>query len=185
MCMRFLKENSVPYEILMSLRELGSDYVYFTFHPPRSVRGALYQMDRRINDRTRAQAIGKLKKQGLLAEYKKGGERYLRITEKGKVEIIRYKLKQKNVEQWDKKWRVIIFDIPEVTRKDRNFLRQQLKWLGFFELQKSVWVFPYEVKKDLEAFIKLCNIELNGDIRFLIVEQMEDKDLRRHFGLKS
>jgi len=149
------------------------------------MRDAMYKMDRRMNDRSRAQAIGKLKKQGLLGEYKKGGERYLKITEKGWVEIIRYKLKQKNAGHWDKKWRVIIFDIPEATRKDRNFLRRQLKWLGFFELQKSVWVFPYEVKNELREFIKLCKVELNGDIRFLTVEQIEDdKDLRRHFGLK-
>lgn len=183
--MRFLKEKSIPYEILMSLRELGTDYAYFAFHPPHSLRGAVYQMDQRINNRTRAQAIGKLKKQGLLAEYKKGDERYLRITEKGKIEIVRHKLKAKTAESWDKKWRIIIFDIPEVTRKDRNFLRDQLKWLGFFELQKSVWVFPYEIKDELGEFIKLCKIELRGDIRFLTVERIEeDGDLRRQFGLE-
>ena len=81
--MHFLREKSIPYEILMSLKELGSDYVYFTLHPPHSMRDAMYKMDRRMNDRSRAQAIGKLKKQGLLGEYKKGGERYLKITEKG------------------------------------------------------------------------------------------------------
>jgi len=183
--MHFLRKNSIPYEILMSLKELGSDYAYFAIHPPRSMRGAVYQMDKRINNRTRAQAIGKLKKQGLLVEYKKGGERYLKITEKGKIEVVRYKLKAKTAESWDKKWRIVIFDIPEATRKDRNFLRGQLKWLGFFELQKSVWVFPYEVKDELKEFIKLCKIELRGDIRFLTVEHMdEDSDLRRQFGLK-
>ena len=183
--MRFLKEKSIPYEILMSLGELASDYAYSALHPPRSMRGAIYQMDQRINNRTRAQAIGKLKKQGLLAEYKKGGERYLRITEKGKIEIVRDKLRVKTAESWDKKWRIVIFDIPEATRGDRNFLRRQLKWLGFFELQKSVWVFPYEIKDELREFIKLCKIELQGDIRFLTVERIEeDSDLRRQFGLK-
>src|SRR3989344_7974967 len=111
--MRYLRENSIPYAILMSLKELGSDYVYFTLHPPRSMRDALYKVDRRINDRTRGQAIGKLKKQGLLAEYKKGGERYLEITKKGKIEILRRKLKERRVVPWDKKWRIVIFDIPE------------------------------------------------------------------------
>mgnify|MGYP001574776111 FL=1 len=183
--MRFLKEKSIPYAILTSLKELGSDYAYYALHPPRSVRGALYQMDRRINNRVRRQAIGKLKKQGLLSEYKKDGERYLRITKKGKIEIVRYKLKAKTAESWDKKWRFVIFDIPEATRKDRNFLRGQLKWLGFVELQKSVWVFPYNVKDELREFIKLCKIELRGDIRFLTAEHVEeDSDLRRQFHLK-
>jgi len=184
--MRFLKEKSIPYEILMNLKDLGSDFAYFAFiHPPRSMRDGLYHMDRRINDRAKAKGISQLKRQGLLTDYKKNGERYLKLTKKGKIEIVRYKLKAKTTESWDKKWRVVIFDIPEVTRKDRNFLRSQLKWLGFFELQKSVWVFPYDIKNDLQEFMKLCKIELRGDIRFLTVERIEeDSDLCRHFGLK-
>jgi len=184
--MGFLRENSVCYEILMDFKDLVGDLAYFTFiHPPRSMGEGLYLMDRRMNTRTRTKGIFQLKKQGLLKEYKKNGERYLKLTQRGQVEILRYKLKQKNTEAWDKKWRVVIFDIPEVTRKDRNFLRSQLKWLGFFELQKSVWVFPYEIKNDLREFIKLCKIELRGDIRFLTVDQIEeDHDLRRHFALQ-
>jgi CRISPR-associated endonuclease Cas2 len=184
--MGFLRENSVSYEIFMSLKDLGSDFAYFTFiHPPNSLRDGLYHMDRRMNDRMRIKGISQLKKQGLLKEYRENEERYLKLTQKGKVEIVRYKMKLKTTGSWDKKWRVIVFDIPEISRKDRNFLRSQLKWLGFSELQKSVWIFPYEVKKELQEFIKLCKIELRGDIRFLTVEEIEeDKDLRAQFGLK-
>jgi DNA-binding transcriptional regulator PaaX len=184
--LKFLKEKSIPYEILMYLKDLGSDFAYFTIiHPPRSMRDGLYHMDRRMNDRTKTQGISKLKRQGLLKEYIKDGERYFKLTQKGKIEIMRYKLKQKTVEMWDGKWRVIIFDIAEATRKDRDFLRNQLKWLGFLELQKSVWVFPYDIKNDLQEFVKLCRIEFMGDIRFLTVEHInEDSDLRQHFGLK-
>jgi DNA-binding transcriptional regulator PaaX len=171
---------------MMDLKNLGSDFAYFTFiHPPRSIGDGIYHLDKRINQRAKAKEISRLKKRGLLEEYKKDEERYLRITEKGKIEIVRYKLKAKIGKLWDKKWRVIIFDIPEVTRKDRNFLRSQLKWLGFFELQKSVWIFPYEIKNDLQEFMKLCKIELGGDIRFLTVEHLDDDtDLCQHFGLK-
>lgn len=183
--MNFLREGSIPYEILVGFKDLAGDLAYFTFiHPPRSVREGMYLLDRRMNARTRTKGISQLKRQGLLKEYKKGGERYLKLTQKGKVEIIRYKLKQKATESWDRKWRIVIFDIPEATRKDRNFLRRQLKWLGFFELQKSVWIFPHEVKVELREFIKLCKIELNGDIRFLTVEHIDtDDDLLKHFHL--
>ena len=184
--MGFLRENSLSYEILMSLKDLAGDLAYFTFiHPPRSMREGMYLLDRRINARTKTKGISQLKRQGLLKEYKRGEKRYLKLTQKGKIEIVRCKLKQKAGEPWDRKWRVVIFDIPEVTRKDRNFLRRQLKWLGFFELQKSVWIFPYEVKIELREFIKLCKIELSGDIRFLTVERIDtDNDLLKHFQLK-
>jgi len=184
--MGFLKEGSIPHEILISFCDLTSDLAYLTLiHPPRSVREGMYLLDRRMSSRTRGKGVSQLKKQGLLKEYKKGEERYLRLTQKGELEIARYMLSRKKLSPWDKKWRMVIFDIPEATRKDRDFLRKQLKWLGFLELQKSVWVFPHEIKKELMDFIKLCKVELNGDIRFLTVEQIDnDRDLRHHFQLK-
>ena len=184
--MAFLREGSTSYEILLSFKDLLGDLAYFTFiHPPRSVREGMYLFDRRMNARTRTKGISQLKKQGLLKEYKKNGERYLKLTEKGNIEILRYRLKQKNTQAWDGKWRMVIFDIPEAIRKDRDFLRGQLKWLGFWELQKSVWVFPHDIKSELTEFIKLCRIELNGDIRFLTIDRIDtDNDLLRHFGLK-
>ena len=108
--MGFLKENSLSYEILMSFKDLAGDLVYFTFiHPPRSVREGMYLLDRRMDSRTKTKGISQLKRQGLLTEYKKGGERYLKLTQKGKIEIVRYKLRQKATEPWDKKWRIEIF----------------------------------------------------------------------------
>lgn len=184
--MAFLREDSTSYKILMSFKDLAGDLAYFTFiHPPRSVQEGMYLFDRRMDARTRTKGISQLKRQGLLKDYKKGGEQYLKLTQKGRIEILRYKLKHKNREAWDGKWRIVIFDIPESTREDRDFLRGQLKWLGFFELQKSVWIFPYEIKNELQEFIKLCKVELNGDIRFLTIEQIDsNRDLLRHFELK-
>jgi len=86
---------------------------------------------------------------------------------------------------WDGKWRIIIFDVPEISRKDRDFLRNQLRWLGFMELQKSVWIFPYEIKSELKEFIKLCRLKLKGDVRFLTAEDIDnDKDIKKYFKLK-
>src|SRR3989344_599137 len=110
--MRFLRENSISYEILMNLKDLGSDFAYVAFvHPPRSLRDSVYHFDKRMNGRTKVKRISQLKKQGLLEEYKKDGERYMKLSEKGKIEIARYKLKQKTTRQWDKRWRDVFFDI--------------------------------------------------------------------------
>ncbi len=35
---------------------------------------------------------------------------------------------------------IITFDIPEVDRRKRNWLRMELKYLGFVKLQQSVWL---------------------------------------------
>jgi len=105
------------------------------------------------------------------------------LLEKGALEFLRLKIREKKP-RWDGKWRVIIFDVPEERRNQRDFLRRRLKWLGFKELQKSVWIFPYDIKKEIEELLTICNFDTQGDIRFLKVDKMEDdKDLKRLFGL--
>ncbi len=44
---------------------------------------------------------------------------------------------------WDKKWRIIIFDVPQEKHIARIRFRNRLKLLGCVMLQKSVFVFPY------------------------------------------
>jgi hypothetical protein len=73
------------------------------------------------------------------------GWRYA-LTECGKNELIKYEVRQARVrkqKRWDKKWRVVIFDIREIHRQKRNELRKLLAALGFKLLNKSVWIFPY------------------------------------------
>lgn len=117
---------------------------------------------------------------------KREGKRTVFLTEKGIREILKYKMKNKHVKKlWDGKWRIILFDIEEVTRKDRNYLRRQLKWIGFQELQKSVWVFPYEIREELKEFIRLCKFEFQGDVRFILADKLEPDSLfRKKFNLK-
>jgi phenylacetic acid degradation operon negative regulatory protein len=105
------------------------------------------------------------------------------LTEKGLLEFIKFRIHDKK-SIWDKKWRVVIFDIPEKERSQRDFLRKQLKWLGFKELQKSVWIFPYDIKKETEEMLEICDLVISSDIRFMTVEKIEDdKDLRDYFNL--
>jgi len=126
-------------------------------------------------------SASKLVKRGLLV-YKDGhyqltseGEKALRLWE-----IADYKLnKPKN---WDKKWRVVIFDIPEKKKKVRDQVRNLFVSAGFERLQDSVWVYPY----DCENIIGLLKTDLGigKDILYMIVDEIEnDKHLREIFKL--
>jgi len=107
------------------------------------------------------------------------------LTEKGILEVIRYNIKQRKQKQkWDGKWRIVIFDILEQRRQIRDLLRTRLKWLGFEELQRSVWIFPYDARKEIKQILDVCHIDIIGDVRFLTVEEMnDDKDLRKKFNI--
>jgi len=108
------------------------------------------------------------------------------LTKKGAQEYLRYKIDKKKNQKWDRKWRIVIFDIWESQKRIRDLLRAKLKWMGFKELQKSVWVFPYNVEKEIREILDLCHLDIIGDVRFLTVEKMsDDEDLRAEFGFSN
>ena len=84
--------------------------------------------------------------------------------------------------RWDRKWRVIIFDIPEKKRNIRDQIRHLFNQSGLKRLQDSVWVYPY----DCEDILTLLKVDLGVGkyVLYLIVDELEnDKHLREDFGL--
>ena len=77
----------------------------------------------------------------------------LKITPNGKKRLAKANLDYLKIPQpkkWDKKWRLVIFDIPEKYKKGRDALTSKLKDLGFFPLQRSALVYPYPCRKEIE-----------------------------------
>jgi DNA-binding transcriptional regulator PaaX len=75
------------------------------------------------------------------------------LTENGKKRALRYKLEELEIKKpgrWDGKWRLVMFDIPEKRKRAREALREKLRELGFKELQKSVFVHPFECKDEID-----------------------------------
>jgi virulence-associated protein VapD len=109
------------------------------------------------------------------------------LSNAGRVEIIKNIIKKKKeMKNWDGIWRAIIFDVPEKKRYKRNFLRRELKLMGFKELQHSVWITPYDVEKELLCLLKLWHEDFKGDIRFLSIHKInQDSDFRKTFCLEK
>ncbi|MFA6446454.1 MAG: hypothetical protein WCW14_04380 [Candidatus Paceibacterota bacterium] len=83
---------------------------------------------------------------------------------------------------WDGKWRVLIFDLPEKRKNDRDGLRRLLFKNGFVRLQDSVWVFPFEC----DEFVTLLKTEyrLGKYLLHIIAQEIEDdKYLKEHFSI--
>lgn len=125
--------------------------------------------------RERLLARGKL-------QYKDG---YLRLTREGEAELRKLELNDfqlKRPKKWDKKWRVLIFDIPERRRSTRDKVRRTLRAIGFARLQDSVWVYPYDCE-DLITLLK-ADFKVGKDLLYLIVYTIEnDHALLDKFGL--
>ncbi len=127
-----------------------------------------------------------LKKQGLIVFTKRGRQIYISLTEKGKKKAGWLKidnLKIKKPRRWDRKWRILLFDIAEMKRIYREALRGKLKDLGFVLFQKSAWISPYDCAKEvntLKSFFGLNSREIklivSGDIG-------DDGEFRKYFKL--
>lgn len=112
-------------------------------------------------------------------------EGFLEITEKGSLTLellSEGKAKLKKPRKWDKKWRILIFDIDEKRRPKRDKLRRSLSSIGFMRLQDSVWIYPYDCE-DFVALIKK-DFKLGKELLYLIIEEIEgDSFLRQWFDL--
>lgn len=100
---------------------------------------------------------------GKLIEFKeeKNGLLTVSLTKNGKRLATICNLDNLEINQsviWDKKWRIVLFDIPEKYKNARNALRYHLKQLGFIQLQKSVFCLPYDCKKEIDLIIDLYQI---------------------------
>ena len=60
---------------------------------------------------------------------------------------------------WDKKWRMVMYDVPEELHGARDQIRRLLKQLGFVQLQASVWIHPLPCLDQFEQIRKVSNLE--------------------------
>lgn len=66
------------------------------------------------------------------------GNRF-QVTDLARINLLKEIIKTRKP---DGKLRIVIFDIPETLKRNRNFFRRHLVELGFRMRQQSVWVSP-------------------------------------------
>ncbi len=144
-------------------------------------RNPRYRSPRYING-----VAGKLQKKGWLRVERRGGKSFLRLTEKGEWELLKYKLQEKTLQKkkWDGKWRLVIFDIKESKRLLRDRIRTDIVTFGFVRLQDSVWVYPHDCE-DLIVLLK-AHCKIGKEVLYVISEKIEnDGWLKKKFSLVS
>ena len=110
-----------------------------------------------INKQAAERAIAALYESKLLeATENADGTTTLILSENGRKRALTYRIryaKIKAVGPWDKKWRVILYDIPEDERESRDAFRDHLTELGVRKLQHSAGIHPFDCKNEVDFFI--------------------------------
>jgi len=129
----------------------------------------------------------KLQKEGCIDIQERNHQIYITLTKKGRKRAGRFQidsLKINKPKRWDGKWRLVIFDIAQLQRLKRNAFRGKLKELGFYPLQKSVWICPYKCRDEVELLREFFGLN-KKEVRLITAENIEDDNyLRKIFKLK-
>jgi|SRR3989344_4615689 len=145
-----------------------------------------FESSKRFNKRQIQNSFTYLRRQKLI-EYvcDKDGKTVMKITKKGQNRLRAFEIDLiyiKKPKKWDKKWRLVIFDIPVRFSKGRNALRFHLKKLGFFQFQKSAWIYPYSCEDEIIFIANFFRVEKCVEV--LTVESiLRDEKLKAHFKL--
>ena len=179
----------LDYLVLAGAITIAATSPYFLVSLARAILKNKKYFNKKLEDYKIARALNRLKKNRLIILRELENDRLVvELTEKGKRLVREIKVDELSIEKpgtWDKKWRVVIFDIPDETkRRARDALRDKLKNLGFYQLQKSVWAFPYPCEKEVQFLCEL--FEITPFVNLIVAESIyNDVWLRKHFQLLS
>ena len=124
-------------------------------------------------------SLKNLRDAGLVEHISSTHNEYARLTKEGKKKISILKLDDDTTlinTNWDGFWRIILLDLPENRKSERESLRYLLKKAGFVCLKNSAWISPYpfehlfmNIKKDLGLTTEMM----------IIVTQFVDEETKK------
>ncbi len=131
-------------------------------------------------------SVSYLKRNRLVSVTERDGQQILTLSEGGKKRLLQFDLDKiviKKPRKWDGYWRLVLFDIPEKQKIGREALRSKLKQLGFYQLQKSCFIHPYECEPEI-VFISEV-FEISPYVNFILAKKIEGAgELMKHFNLR-
>ena len=129
--------------------------------------------------------LNELRRQKLVEIGRERGKVHFTITPAGAYrlqKVIVDELEVKMPRIWDKKWRMVSFDIPMKFSRQRAAFVQHLQNKGFYMLQKSMWVHPapcFDVIEELASYYNLLRFCTFAEIDML--DDLSDRRLMLHF----
>jgi len=148
---------------------------------------ALLEEETNLSKKQIKKALYDLEKRQLIDIIEKDGQVKIYLQEKGKQKVITRSIKllldyKKKEKKWDGRWFMVFFDVPEIERRKRNFLRRYLKRLGFYQYQQSVYIFPFECKKEVNLIKEI--VEGAKYMKYIIASEIEEEEkIKKYFGL--
>ena len=83
---------------------------------------------------------------------------------------------------WDGIWHLVCYDVPEEFKDRRDYFRRKLIELGFYQVQYSLWVIPWECKEEIAIISQ--NLGIAPFVAYLNTDYLPGQNkLLNHFDL--
>jgi DNA-binding transcriptional regulator PaaX len=129
---------------------------------PNATQGFKYILRKaKKNNINHQRILAELKRQGLVHILQDGEYVRYTITPAGAYrlqQLIIDEIKITIPKKWDKKWRIVSYDIPVAQSKQRMAFANKLKSFNFTMIQKSVWAHPAPCFEQLEQLAGYYNV---------------------------
>ncbi len=130
--------------------------------------------------------LAELKRQGLVYISKDDDKIHFNLTNKGARRLQNLVISEIRIpipKKWDKKWRVVTFDVPVKFNRSRQYFTAHLQSIGFFRLQKSLWIYPFPCFAELEQIAGHYNLLRYCDLfEITKMNELSTRRLLRHFN---
>lgn len=103
------------------------------------------------------------------------GKTYMYITEQGRRrfdEDAIWELVIPQPRRWDHQWRLVMFDLPSRHNNVRQAFRMKLEDFGFKLYQRSVFIYPYECRDEINAVAEWFGVK--QCIRYVVATEIND-----------
>lgn len=126
-----------------------------------------------------------LKAKGYVELKRQGIDFLVKITQKGRKKIQQMQfatLKVRKPSKRDGYWWVVIADVPNENRRRADLFRNKIKSMGFYPLQRTVWVYPHDPRDEVDFVSAYYGIQhYVTTMRADVLDPEDEKALKGHF----
>ncbi len=119
--------------------------------------------------------IKKMLEDEMLQEHHTGLSSFLSITKLGRQKLRNIHLSSHNhlvSTEWDGYWRIIIVDIPETRKSERDAVRYILKKAQFVQIKNSMWISPFPMEHMMISMKE--DLDLHEELMIFVTDKLDE-----------
>ncbi len=128
-----------------------------------------------IGERAARTTLGRMRQRGWFETMRHGRQSEYRLTDRGRVILLEgeRRIFEAPLHDWDGRWHLVVYSLPERRRRLRNEFRKKLTWFGFGSLAPGTWISPHDRRPELAGV--QADLEIESFVTMFAAETAADQ----------